>query len=270
MQKISTAWAKILEILNASHYLVFTDLCKSLDSNQSSTDCYVLWIRPGNCISNRMDYLHKFCFHLNYLMRIYINNNLIYCNNVKSTVIWKWMWKWRSRLHWYGSILAPGEGALQFRRRRVSETPKTHFFSTAVTHRPHIFFFTVACALTQIPLFFVFILSLNAPCFLDGIWKKKKKKEKKMCDFTFAIFIGSSLRTPSSTRTRLCCDLHPKILLFGWDLCSHPMTPYIFTLFSHQMPKIMLSLNDPSFFEIVLSPDAPACGSVSLTPVSIW
>ena len=35
------------------------------------------------------------------------------------------------------------------------------------------------------------------------------------------------------------------------------------------MPKIMLSPNDPSFFEPVLSPNAPACRSAGLTPVSI-
>ena len=35
------------------------------------------------------------------------------------------------------------------------------------------------------------------------------------------------------------------------------------------MPKIMLSPNDPSFFEPVLSPNAPACQSAGLTPVSI-
>ena len=34
--------------------------------------------------------------------------------------------------------------------------------------------------------------------------------------------------------------------------------------------KFGLSPNDPSFFEIVPSPNAPALGSVSLTPVSIW
>ena len=35
------------------------------------------------------------------------------------------------------------------------------------------------------------------------------------------------------------------------------------------MPKIMLSPNDPSFFEPVLSLNAPACLSAALTPVSI-
>ena len=34
------------------------------------------------------------------------------------------------------------------------------------------------------------------------------------------------------------------------------------------MPKIMLSPNDPSFFEPVLSPNAPACWRAGLTPVS--
>ena len=35
-------------------------------------------------------------------------------------------------------------------------------------------------------------------------------------------------------------------------------------------PKFGFSLNDPSFFEIVFSPNAPAFGSVSFRPVSIW
>ena len=35
-------------------------------------------------------------------------------------------------------------------------------------------------------------------------------------------------------------------------------------------PKFGFSPNDPSFFETVFSPNAPAFGSVSLTPVSIW
>ena len=47
------------------------------------------------------------------------------------------------------------------------------------------------------------------------------------------------------------------------------MTPHIFVFFSHWMPKIMLSPNDPSFFEPVLTLNAPACLSVALTPVSI-
>ena len=35
-------------------------------------------------------------------------------------------------------------------------------------------------------------------------------------------------------------------------------------------PKFGFSPNDPSFLETVFSPNAPAFGSVSLTPVSIW
>ena len=35
-------------------------------------------------------------------------------------------------------------------------------------------------------------------------------------------------------------------------------------------PQFGFSTNDPSFFEIVFSPNAPAFGSVSLTPISIW
>ena len=53
-----------------------------------------------------------------------------------------------------------------------------------------------------------------------------------------------------------------------WTFGSHPMTPHIFVFFSHWMPKIMLSPNDPSFFEPVLSPNAPACWRAGLTPVS--
>ena len=44
---------------------------------------------------------------------------------------------------------------------------------------------------------------------------------------------------------------------------SHPMPPNF-------EPKFGFSTNDPSFFEIVFSPNPPAFGSMSLTPVSIW
>ena len=57
--------------------------------------------------------------------------------------------------------------------------------------------------------------------------------------------------------------------LTKWPLIFRPIRPHIFGFFSHRMPKIMLSLNDPSFFEPVLSPNAPACRSAGLTPVSI-
>ena len=68
-----------------------------------------------------------------------------------------------------------------------------------------------------------------------------------------------------------------QISLTEWKKsCSHqvtphfrPIRPHIFGFFSHRMPKIMLSPNDPSFFEPVLSPNAPACRSAGLTPVSI-
>ena len=46
-----------------------------------------------------------------------------------------------------------------------------------------------------------------------------------------------------------------------------PDDPTYFVFFSHWMPKIMLSPNDPSFFEPVLSPNAPACWRAGLTPV---
>ena len=78
----------------------------------------------------------------------------------------------------------------------------------------------------------------------------------------------ASDRIPGSTRTMLCFNYHPKTLLFLWTFGSHPMTPHIFVFFSHWMPKIMLSPNDPSFFEPVLSPNAPACWRAGLTPVS--
>ena len=57
--------------------------------------------------------------------------------------------------------------------------------------------------------------------------------------------------------------------LTKWPLIFRPIRPHIFGFFSHRMPKIMLSPNDPSFFEPVLSPNAPACRSAGLTPVSI-
>ena len=44
---------------------------------------------------------------------------------------------------------------------------------------------------------------------------------------------------------------------------SHPMPPNF-------EPKFGFSLNNPSFFETVFSPNAPAFGSLNLTPVSIW
>ena len=50
------------------------------------------------------------------------------------------------------------------------------------------------------------------------------------------------------------------------------MTSHIFIFFSHWMPKIMLSPNDPSFFEPVLSPNAQPVGGRALHPypLHIW
>ena len=132
----------------------------------------------------------------------------------------------------------PGGGAVPFGRWRVCKAQKTPFFSIAVTHRPHIFYSCVSShPKTHI---FSFNLSLNAP------WFEKLAFEKNTMYFTLVILQSSIEKT------------------FG----SHPMTPHIFVFFSHWMPKIMLSPNDPSFFEPVLSPNAPACWRAGLTPVS--
>ena len=123
-------------------------------------------------------------------------------------------------------------GAVPFWRRRVCKGQKTPFFSIAGTHRPHIFF-TVAWAHTQRPIF-LHLICHSKPHDLKS-WHVKKFKDP----------------------------------TFLWYFCSHLMTPHIFVFFSHWMPKIMLSPNDPSFFEPVLSLNAPACLSAALTPVSI-
>ena len=94
-----------------------------------------------------------------------------------------------------------------------------------------------------------FNLSLNAP------WFEKLEFEKNTMYSTLVLVF------------HLCFKYHPKTLLFLWTFGSHPMTPHIFIFFSHWMPKIMLSPNDPSFFEPVLPPNAPACWRAGLTPV---
>ena len=91
-------------------------------------------------------------------------------------------------------------------------------------------FFIIACALTQRPHKFYIFLSPNA--------KFHSPNEKNRA-------------------------------LTKWPLIFRPIRPHIFGFFSNRMPKIMLSPNDPSFFEPVLSPNAPACRSAGLTPVSI-
>ena len=138
----------------------------------------------------------------------------------------------------YRPTASRGGGALPFWRWRVCKAQKTPFFSIAVTHRPHIFYSCMSShPKTHI---FSFNLSLNAP------WFEKLAFEKNTMYFTLVILQSSIEKT------------------FG----SHPMTPHIFVFFAHWMPKIMLSPNDPSFFEPVLSPNAPACWRAGLTPVS--
>ena len=65
----------------------------------------------------------------------------------------------------------------------------------------------------------------------------------------------------------LCFKYHPKTLLFC-ELLALTRWPHIFLYFSLTECQIMLSPNDPSFFEPVLSPNAPACWRAGLTPVS--
>ena len=115
---------------------------------------------------------------------------------------------------------------------------------------------------------FSFNLSLNAP------WFEKLAFEKNTMYFTLVILQSSIEKTnhvqviPSSTRTMLCFKYHPKTLLFC-ELLALTRRPHIFLyFFSHWMPKIMLSPNETSFFEPVLSPNAPACWRAGLTPVS--
>ena len=99
------------------------------------------------------------------------------------------------------------------------------------------YFFTIACALTQRPHDFLYFSLTECQISLTKC---------QICS------PNAKFRSPNAPNPDF------------W-----PLSPHIFVFFCHRMPKIMLSPNDPSFFEPVLSPNAPACRSAGLTPVSI-